>query len=552
MASALPMPILLVFASVAESAALATLFPHFLPETSIYYLSTRLLGLQFIGLAIYKLFIYPFYVSPLRHIPGPKGGLPLLGHGMTLLERPAGRTYVKWMKEIPNDGLIQFGGYLHENTLLVVGPKALQEVLVTKAYEFEKPSKTRDALRPSLGDGLLFLEGDGHKFVRKNIMPLFGFRQIKALYPLFWEKSMKLRRSLEQQVAENPETGGATSIVDISQWAIMVTLDIIGLAAMGRDFRTLEHNDDPLVQVYEELLDPSLVRKLLFVAQIFGPGDLVRSLPIPAMRRNNMIGKSLRDTCYQLLHEKRQVIATESEDHKDILALCIRSNNFSDEQIVDQLLTFLAAGHETTATALSWASYLLARHPNIQAALREEIRTSIPSPIQTMSDTELSTALESAPLLNGVCNETLRLYPTIPLMSRTNPKPMTILEHQIPAGTRFAICPAAVNRSPEFWGDNAEHFSPERWIDTTENGVQRPNYSGGASSNYAFLTFNHGPRSCIGQGFARAELRCLLAALVGSFEMTMVNPGDEVEQEGIVSLKPKGGVHLRLKALGDW
>ncbi|PIA95983.1 Cytochrome P450 3A9 [Cercospora beticola] len=552
MASTLPLPVLLAFASVAESATLVTMFPRFLPETSIYYLFSRLLGLQLLCLAIYKLFIYPFYVSPLRHVPGPKGGLPLLGHAMAEFEHPAGATFLDWMKQIPNDGLIRYRGPLHENTLFVAGPNALQEVLVTRAYEFEKPPKIRDALRPSLGNGLLFLEEDSHKFVRKNLMPLFGFRQIKALYSLFWEKSTKLTQALSQHVAESAELDGKTSVVDISQWSTKVTLDIIGLAAMGRDFRTLENHDDPLVRAYEELLEPTLERKLLFAAQVFGPGDLVRSLPIPAAVRNKSIRKNLRDTCYQLVYDKRQVIVTEPEDQKDILALCIRSNNFSDEQIVDQLLTFLAAGHETTATVLSWTSYLLARHPDVQTALRQEIRALIASSTQTMSDSELSTALEAAPLLNGVCNESLRLYPTIPLMSRSNPKPMTLLGHEIPAGTRFTICPAAVNRSPEFWGNNAEQFVPERWIDTTENGIKRPNYSGGASSNYAFLTFNHGPRSCIGQGFARAELRCLLAALVGSFEMMMVHPGEEVEQEEIVSLKPKGGVHLRLKALRDW
>ena len=124
-----------------------------------------------------------------------------------------------------------------------------------------------------------------------------------------------------------------------------------------------------------------------------------------------------------------------------------------------------ALQHETTASALTWACYLLTLHPEIQERLREEIRAQIPSadsPI-TWSD------LESLPLLNGVCQEVLRLFPTVPATIRESIRDTTVAGTFIPKGTRIVLVPYAINRSPEFWGSTGDEFLPERWIDTDPN-----------------------------------------------------------------------------------
>ncbi|GIZ38370.1 hypothetical protein CKM354_000178800 [Cercospora kikuchii] len=556
MVAGVPPSLIRLGVNVLISFTIVKTFPQYLPEHALLYVFLRLLGVQLVLVAIWKVAIYPFFVSPLRHLPGPglKGSIPLLGHGLTILERPAGTSALKWMKTIPNEGLIHFRGFFYADRVVVVSPKALQEILVTKAYEFEKPAPLRNFLRFILGDGLIIVEGDSHKFLRKNLMPVFSFRHIKELYPIFWSKSVQMMRGISQQVAESPESADSkTSVVEINHWATKVTVDIIGLAAMGRDFQALKNSDDPLVQVYEELLEPSREKQLFFVGQILGPAKLIRSLPINLNKRSNHIIETLTDICLKLIAEKKEMIKHESESQKDILSLCIRSNNFSDHQLVDQLLTFLAAGHETTSSALTWTAYLVAKHPEIQKALREEIRNTIPSPDKATSDEDLATIFEAAPLLNGVCNEAIRLYPTVPITIRTNPKDAVICGQRIPANTQLLLSPWAINRNPESWGPDADEFTPYRWIDTDEKtGEQRPNNSGGAPSNYNILTFLHGPRSCIGQGFAKAELRCLVAALVGSFEMTLDRPDEVVIPHGVVTTKPKDGMHLRLNPVGPW
>jgi cytochrome P450 len=104
-----------------------------------------------------------------------------------------------------------------------------------------------------------------------------------------------------------------------------------------------------------------------------------------------------------------------------------------------------------------------------------------------------------------------------------------------------------INRSPAIWGDDAGEFRPQRWI--SEAG--KPNQNGGRESNYDFLTFLHGPRSCIGQSFARAEMRCLLAALVQSFSWELAMNDKDVQPRGVITIRPVNGMYLRLRSLKE-
>lgn len=205
--------------------------------------------------------------------------------------------------------------------------------------------------------------------------------------------------------------------------------------------------------------------------------------------------------------------------------------------------------HETTSSAFTWAVYLLSAHPAIQDQLREEIRAKIPS-ISAASDPnfDLATVIESLPLLNAVVLETLRLYPTVPVSQRVATKDTFIGTQFVPKGTRAFLSPWAVNRAQKFWGPDAEQFIPARWI--SDDG--RANNTGGAASNYNILTFLHGPRSCIGKDFAKAELKCLIAVFVGRFVLTLADPNEVPIPFGAVTVKPKNGMRLRLDPVKGW
>lgn len=129
----------------------------------------------------------------------------------------------------------------------------------------------------------------------------------------------------------------------------------------------------------------------------------------------------------------------------------------------------------------------------------------------------------------------------------------TVAGNPVPKGTKLVLCPYAINRSPEFWGGDGDEFRPGRWIDTdAASGKESVNHTGGAGTNYAQITFLHGQRSCIGKDFARAELRCAVAGVVGGFEFAMQDPKQEIHIAGAVTTKPVEGMHLRMKRVEGW
>jgi len=144
------------------------------------------------------------------------------------------------------------------------------------------------------------------------------------------------------------------------------------------------------------------------------------------------------------------------------------------------------------------------------------------------------------PFLSAVCNETLRLYPPAPSTVRQAVVPTTICGVPIAKGTLVTIPPWAVNRSRALWGADAAKFIPERWLEGNNAAT------GGADSPYAFLTFLHGPRSCIGQSFARLEMKCLLALLITRFSFETAYPDQKVGIAGFITIKPAGGLRLKV------
>jgi cytochrome P450 len=153
--------------------------------------------------------------------------------------------------------------------------------------------------------------------------------------------------------------------------------------------------------------------------------------------------------------------------------------------------------------------------------------------------------MEGLPYLNGIMHETLRLYPTAPVLLRVAEVDTHLLGNPVPKGTTIVIPPWLMNRSLEFWEEDAAVFRPQRWIDA--NG--RPNNTGGGK--IGILTFLHGPRGCIGEGFSKAELRCLIAAMVSRFEWELDMPEEDVVPAGAVTIRPGNGLHVKLKVVNN-
>lgn len=494
--------------------------------------------------------VYPYFFSPLRHLPEPANESFFLGHGTDISERPPGTRYLKWMKDTPNNGLIHFRGpFQHSSNLILTTPDSLTEVLNAKPYDWVKPASSRRFLSRVLGEGLVVVEGKEHKVQRKSVAPAFSGKNIRDLVPTFWSKARHFADVVADQMKfeSTSEKGLRTGTTEIHRIAQRITLDIIGKAALGKDMDTVVDPSDELAQQYEVILHPDKGNLIVFVVlNMFAPVWFLRHFPWKMNQRIMESAFNLRTICRKIITEKRAAISEKHLEEKDILSMLIRTDQFNDDDLVDQLLTFLAAGHETTSSAFTWASYLLSLYPEVQSQLRREIQAIITESGMSLSSVTAET-IDSMPYLHAVCSEVLRYYPTVPLTARENVRTTTIGDQVVPKGTRALVCQWAINRSPELWGPDAGQFNPDRWMP----GKGNPQ-TGGADSRYSFLTFLHGPRSCIGQGFAITELKCLLAAVFLRFKMDLAREEDKrdgVEAGGFVTIKPREGLHVRLVEL---
>ncbi|KAH7259238.1 cytochrome P450 [Fusarium redolens] len=528
----------LTLAAVIESFIAIKVFPDYYDSKSHLAAVFTILLINYAFGIVFWGFLYPVFFSPLKHIPGPRDYLSAAHRSIGVKDRPSGDLFIDIAKRYPGEDLLTLNSF--RTHILVTNPLLLADLLVHNCYDFTKPKRISSFLRHILGDGLIIVEGEPHKFLRKNSTPAFHFRHIKELYPMMWQKSQSLARALNQDMAAS-----RSSTIELNSWASKVTLDIIGIAGLGRKFDAVEKKKDPLADIYEGLLEPSR-EKLIFSMLSLAIGlPIIRLIPWKMNDVFNYLTGTLNELCFPMIQEKKAAILEKGDDHFDVLSLLIKSNNFSDESLKDQLLTFLAAGHETTSSALTWACYLLTKHPEYQAKLREEVRNGLPEELATNPTVDLAGILEQLPYLNGIMHETLRLYPTVPLTMRQAIRDTRIGDQFIPEGTDIMVSIWYINRSEAIWGPDATEFKPERWI--TDDG--KPNQNGGASSNYNFLTFLHGPRSCIGQGFAKAEMRCLLATMIRSFEWKLAMDDKLVMPRGVITIKPENGMYLDMKAL---
>ncbi|KAJ5168653.1 Cytochrome monooxygenase FUM15 [Penicillium canariense] len=523
------------------------------PEFAIYGSRIATMVISFVIIAawkvIYQLVLYPAVFTPLKHIQTPSGRHWLTGNTESFFLETPYTQMREWTAKMPNEGLVRYYIVGNLERVLLTNPKALSELLVTKVYDFEKPKTVRQSLRRIVGDGILLAEGDDHKLQRKNLMPAFAYRHIKDLYPIFWSKSVEMVKLIQQDLEQRQASGDEGNIITVRTWASRATLDIIGVAGMDHDFDSLRDPSNRLNQSYQQIFtSPSVATKMLFILGMM-MGDLTLLQKMPTQRNKDIEegGGVIRDVARQMIRLKKDKMKDpNTQTGVDIISVAMCSGVLDEENLVDQLMTFLGAGHETTATAMQWAVYALCKNPEVQTKLREEIRANLP-PISSENQGPIeATTIDNLPYLHAVCNEILRFHPSVPGTVRTAVKDTSLVGKPIPKGTTLIISPEVLNHMEELWGPDADKFNPERFM-----GPGMAN-TGGANSNYAFLTFIHGPRSCIGQGFAKAELACLLAATVGRFHMELQYPDRKLELREGATVAPKDGVLAKFTPLEGW
>ncbi|USW58659.1 Putative cytochrome P450 [Septoria linicola] len=490
--------------------------------------------------------------NPLRYLPASPDESFLFGHARATWEEPKGSAFLKWMDTIPNEGLIYYAGFFRSKPhVFAASPEAMREVLITHAYDYKKPELGRKFLEQTAGRGLLVVEGNEHKIQRKSVSPAFSGKHVRDLVPIFWNKARELTDILADQLERVGKEQARTGVIELNGWASRATIDIICAASLGRDFNSLRNPDDELALQYKRVFGDNAGSQIWILFDLLGtppPIQLARWTPYFTKFREAAEGRyQLRPLCRGFVGLKRKEMESGLAAANDILSVLIRSGEFTDDGLVDQLLTYLAAGHETTSSALAFTCWILANNDEVQKRLRNELKARFP---RQLDEEVTASDLDALPYLDAVISEQLRLYPSAPILPREAVRDTTILGHRIPKDQFVLMCPWAVNRSKKLWGNDAQDFKPERWLTkptpSVDLGGKDDNSRSTTTSPMRFLTFLHGPRSCIGQTFSRAEQKCLVAAMVMRFEIRMADPNENIMPAGFITIKPMGKDGLRL------
>lgn len=381
------------------------------------------------------------------------------------------------------------------------------EALARRPEEFRKSNRTRSSLGAHLGDGLVTLEGDQHRHHRKLIQPVMHGRSIAA--------QAGLMVSLARQRAAG-WADGAT--VDVYRELRDLTLRIVSGALFD-----VGDDAEELIAAVHDFADS------LNIA-------LRRAFPIPQWlptKGNRVIARTVArmdSLAYGLIRARRAALVSDRGERTDLLSMFILARDadggpsLSDVEIRDELMTLFFAGHETSAATLTWALYLLDAHPAVADAVRHELAEELSGREPGIAD------LPRLPLLDRVIKETLRLYPPAWVFDRSPRHDLTFGGYALPAGANVLFSPWVVHRDPAIW-DSPEEFRPERF-------AQVP-------ARTAYLPFGEGPRRCVGNRFAEAEIALVLATLLPLVQLSRVDSAP-VRPEGDATLRPRGGLRMRV------
>jgi cytochrome P450 len=398
-------------------------------------------------------------------------------------------------------------------TMLVAHPDHIKHILQDNNHNYEK-GLVIAKLKVLIGDGLFTSEGDFWRRQRRLAQPAFHRQRLSGFATTMAEATQAMLDRWEP-IARRGE------VLDVAAEMNRLTLGIVGRTLFSRN---LDDAADEVGRTLGEVLGLMNHRSMAFL-----PSPLW--WPSPFNRRLTRGIRILDRVVFQIIEERRRT----GEPHEDLLDMMLRARDedtgegMTDRQLRDEVMTFILAGHETTAVALSWTWYLLDRHPQVAETLRSEI-AALGGRTPTIED------LPRLSYARRVVEEAMRLYPPVWGFFRQALGPDRLGEHSVPKGAVVLISPYVTHRHPRFW-DDPERFDPDRF--TPERVRERP--------RFAYLPFSGGPRLCIGNEFALMEAQLAVAMTMQRYRLQLA-PGAQPEPESKITLRPRGGMMMTVDA----
>ncbi|WP_373050323.1 cytochrome P450 [Thalassovita aquimarina] len=393
---------------------------------------------------------------------------------------------------------------------MVMDPDAIRRVLLDRLDDYPKSMVTKNLLRPAIGESLFVAEGAHWRWQRRAAAPAFSHRNVTNLAPIM---TAAAERAATRVARNGPKA------INMADEMVRATFDVISDVTFsgsgGFDRDAVHRAIDGYIA--------AAGRVSLF--DILGLPDWV---PRPARM---MSGRHLNE---MKAFADASIEARRRDGHDgvpDLLDLLLQGEDpetgrrMTTGELRDNLLTFIVAGHETTALTLGWALYLVAFDQQVQDRARTEAQSVLGSRAATADD------LADLPFIRMIIDEALRLYPPAGMVSRTALKSDRLADREIRPGDTVILPIYALHRSHLHW-DDPDAFRPERFADRK------------AIRRYSYLPFGDGPRICIGASFALQEAVIILSTLLARFRFTPA-PGRDPEPVMIITLRPEGGVWLQ-------
>ncbi|THV07077.1 PAH-inducible cytochrome P450 monooxygenase PC-PAH 1 [Dendrothele bispora CBS 962.96] len=465
----------------------------------------------------------------LKHIRGPSSSSWLVGNEYDLVHQiEVGKLETPWFREYGT--LLRYSGCYGEDVLLIADALALQHIFHASSYHYPKSNDVRSNSRRLFGRGLVSAEGETHARHRKALNPAFSASQLKSFLSLFQQETQKVRPLHGTTAKDN----GDMPTVDVAKWISRLTLDIIGRSSFDYDFQAVEEAESKLAKALKDFF-PIVLTKMDKLQNDWLEASNKAALQILDKRANSDSGEK-------------------DADSKDILSILVRSNNLSDpkkrlddDEVLAQMSTMILAGHETTGSTSIWLFYELAKRPEYQERIWneiEEVRRKKEERGENREENFTPNEYDSMPFFNAIIKEVLRFHPIAislfrnpdrddviplqePIMSLTGEK---LTEVPVKKGQRIHIHIPTYNRLKCVWGEDAEKFNPERFLLDEKRGTMLGMYAN-------LMTFSAGVRGCIGWRFALLELQAILEGLVSNFEFS-VDPSLEVIRAQAGAMQP--------------
>lgn len=431
-------------------------------------------------------------------IPEPPGH-PVIGHTIPYLRDPFG-----FLTESARRGRIVRLNFLGQTIYQLNHPVDIEQVLVHENQRFIKGELIQQVLGSINDQGLLVTEGDKWRRLRTQINPAFHPDRIAEYAPIMTQ--------MTERLVDQWDDGEQR---EIHSDMMELTAEIVAHALFGVDIRRQAPDISDALEIIMQRSENAFV-------------DVVpRWLPTPSNHQFRDAVSRVETIVSTIIEKRRQNPGT------DVVSALLASENgtaqLSDDEISDQVMTLLLAGHETTALALTFTLYLLAQYPAVERQLRSEVETVLDGKPPSMAD------LSDLTYTERVVKEAMRVYPPVHTILRETAEPVELAGYRFPEGTTLSMHQWTIHRDPDFYTDPYA-FEPDRWTNAFEAALPR----------FAYFPFGGGPRRCIGDRFAMIEAQLVLATLVQHAHLEL-RSAPSLEFEWTITTRPKDPIKMRVE-----